>query len=296
MTAAAPRQRDAAPAWLDRSEYPFEAHWFEAPDGRMHYLDEGEGPAIVFLHGNPTWSYQFRNVVKELRGSRRCLAPDQIGFGLSDKPTSYSYLPVDQARNVAALLDSLDLHDATLVVGDWGGPVGLSWALDHPDRVANLVITNTWMWSVRDDWYYRAFSGFMGGPVGRRLIRHRNFFAGSFLKRAYGDRSKLTPAIHRHYLEALATPDDRTGSAVYPREIIGSSDWLQSLWDRRSALSRMEVLIAWGMSDIAFREKELERWESLFPDRTTVRYAGCGHFVAEERPHELAEQIAILTA
>jgi len=291
-----PRTPDATPRWLDTREYPFAARWFDAPNGRMHFIDEGDGRPIVLLHGNPTWSFQFRNVVKALRGSRRCIAPDQLGFGLSEKPTTYSYLPVEQARNFAAFMDSLDLHDVTLVVGDWGGPVGLSWALDHPDRVSSLVITNTWMWSVRDDWYYRAFSGFMGGPVGRLLIRHRNFFAGSFLMRAYGDRSKLTPAIHRHYLEPLGTPDERIGSAVFPREIIGSSDWLESLWDRRSALSSAKVLIAWGTSDIAFRDKELQRWESLFPDRTTIRYEGCGHVVAEERPHELGEQILALTA
>jgi haloalkane dehalogenase len=251
---------------------------------------------VVFVHGNPTWSFQFRNVVKRLGDERRSIAPDHLGFGLSDKPRGYSYLPVDQARNFAAFMDSLDLHDATLVVGDWGGPIGLSWALDHPDRVAALVITNTWLWSVRDDWYYRAFSGFMGGPVGRQLILRRNFFAGTFLPRTYADRSRLTPEIHRQYTEPLAAdPQDRLGSAVFPREIVGSSDWLASLWRRRSALQGADVLLAWGMKDVAFREKELATWQAAFPSARSVRYEDCGHFVAEEKPAELATEILALT-
>ena len=282
--------RDAMPGWLDPTMYPFVAHWFDAPDGVLHYLDEGAGKPVVLLHGNPTWSFQFRQVVPLLEGCR-AIAPDHLGFGLSDKPVGYSYLPQDQARNLAAFLDSLDLHDVTLVVGDWGGPLGLSWAPDNPDRVRALVITNTWMWSVRDDWYYRAFSGFMGGPVGRRLILRRNFFAGSFLARVYGDRSKLTPEIHAHYLEPLATPDDRMGSATFPREIVGSSDWLDSLWNRRSLLPSERVTLAWGRKDIAFRGKELERWRSLFPEAKVVTYDDCGHYVAEEHPRDLAEEI-----
>lgn len=274
--------------------YPFESHWFRTSAGSMHYLDEGAGRPIVFVHGNPTWSFQFRNVIRHLAPTRRCIAPDHVGFGLSDKPTDFSYLPVDQARNFAAFLDSLDLHDVTLVVGDWGGPIGLSWALDNPDRVRSLVITNTWLWSVKDDWYYRAFSGFMGGPIGRQLIRRRNFFASSVMKRAYGDKARLTPAIHDQYLSALATPDERKGSWVFPGQIIGSSDWLASLWERKGALESTRMLVAWGMKDIAFREKELNVWSAAFPFAKVVRYADTGHFVAEEQPDSLAEQIVLL--
>jgi haloalkane dehalogenase len=281
----------ARPEWLNPTLYPFDARWFDSSSGRLHYVDEGEGRPVVMLHGNPTWSFQYRTVIADLCDRRRCIAPDQLGFGLSDKPTAYSYLPVDQARIFAEFMDALDLHDVTLVVGDWGGPVGLSWVLDNIDRVASLVITNTWMWSVRDDWYYQGFSRFMGGPIGRTLIQRRNFFAGSFLKRVYGDSSRLTPEIHQHYLAALATPDDRRGSAVFPREIIGSSDWLSSLWARRSALASLDITLAWGMKDIAFREKELDRWRDAFPKARVVRYADCGHYVAEEKPHELADEI-----
>ena len=286
----------ARPSWLDAAMYPFEPHWFDSAVGRVLYVDEGQGRPVVMLHGNPTWSFQYRTVITEMRDRRRCIAPDQIGFGLSDKPVGFSYRPVEQAQVFADFMDSLDLHDVTLVVGDWGGPVGLSWALDHVDRVASLVISNTWMWSVRDDWYYQGFSRFMGGPIGRRLIERRNFFAGSFLARVYGDRSRLTPEIHRHYLDALATPSDRRGSAVFPREIIGSSSWLAQLWDRRADLSGLDIAFVWGMKDIAFREKELDRWRSAFPAARVLRLDDCGHYVAEEKPHELVTEILAISS
>lgn len=216
---------------------------------------------------------------------------DHLGFGLSDKPREFSYLPADHAKNLEAVLEPMDLHDVTLVVNDWGGPIGLSYALDHPERISRLVITNTWMWSVRGDWYYQGFSGFMGSPLGRYLIGHHNFFANNVMKRAVGTRSPLTPEIHEQYLAPLATVDDRRGSWVFPRQIIGSSNWLSSLWDRRDVLADMDVTIVWGMKDIAFREKELNRWRELFPDATVVRLDDVGHFVSQEAPEEVTAAV-----
>jgi len=243
------------------------------------------------VHGNPSWSFQFRSVIRGLSGTCRCIAPDHLGFGLSDKPPGWSYLPQDHAKNLEMLLDSLDLQQMTLVVGDWGGPIGLSYAIRHPERIRNLVITNTWLWSVRGDWYYRMFSGFIGGPLGRWLIRRNNFVAATLMPSLFGDRSRLTPEIHRHYLEPLARPEDRKGCWILPGQIIGASDWLQSLWDQRSVLQEKEILIAWGMRDIAFRKKELETWILTFPRARVVRFEDCGHFVSEEKPTELTEEI-----
>ncbi|MGB8295516.1 MAG: alpha/beta fold hydrolase [Polyangia bacterium] len=213
-------------AWLDRSEYPFASRFFETPVGRMHYVDEGAGPPVVFVHGNPSWSFEYRKVIKRLAGSRRCIAPDHIGFGLSDKPSDWSYLPSEHAVHFADFMESLNLRRVTLVVGDWGGPIGLSYALAHPDRIAGVVVTNTWMWPVQWDWYYQAFSKFVGGPLGRRLIRKRNFFARTILRATFGDKTRLTPEIHRHYLMPLEIPQERKGCWVFPREIIGSTAWL----------------------------------------------------------------------
>lgn len=279
------------PEWVNREEYPFEPAEFELPVGTMRYVDEGSGDPLVMVHGNPYWSFEYRALIRRFMGSRRCIAPDHLGFGLSDKPREWDYLPEQHAANFEELLESLDLSNITLVVNDWGGPIGLSYAINHPDRVRNIVITNSWLWSVEKDRYYRAFSGIVGGPVGRFLIRKFNFFATTIVRRVFGDKSKLTPEIERHIISPLADPEERKGSWVFPKRIIGSSDWLASLWERREVLWGKVELIAWGMKDIAFREKELERWEAAFPEAKVERYPGVGHFVAEENPDGLGEAI-----
>jgi pimeloyl-ACP methyl ester carboxylesterase len=279
------------PEWLDREEYPFELHFFKTPAGNMQYVDEGSGEPIVFVHGNPAWSFEFRRLIKEFSRTNRCVAPDLIGFGLSDKPAGWSYLPAEQAKNLDLFLESLHLKNITLVVGDWGGPVGLSYALSHPEKIKNIVITNTWLWSVRSDWYYQAFSALVGGPVGRWLIRNHNFFADTIVRSLFGDKRRLTPKIHAHYLMPLSKPDERKGTWVFPGQIIGSSDWLQSLWDKRGVLQGKNILIAWGMKDIGFREKELKTWMNAFPLAKVVRFEDAGHFVAEEKPAELIGEI-----
>jgi haloalkane dehalogenase len=279
------------PDWLDRSEYPFEPAEFEVDAGTMRYVDEGAGDPIVMVHGNPYWSFEYRGLIRRFSSTHRCIAPDHIGFGLSDKPLEWDYLPEHHARNLAGLLDSLDLTDITFVVNDWGGPIGLSYALRRPERVKQIVITNTWCWPVDDDWYYRAFSGFVGGPVGRRLIRKRNFFARTIVRSVFGNKSKLTPELHRQITEPLAVPAERKGSWVFPKQIVGATEWLARLWSQRELLRGKVTLIAWGMKDIAFREKELNRWSETFPEAHVVRFAEAGHFVAEEEPEGLAREM-----
>mgnify|MGYP001153425057 CR=1 FL=1 len=277
--------------WINREEYPFESHFFNTKVGKMHYLDEGKGDPVVFVPGNPSWSFQFRNCIKILSHKYRCIAPDHIGFGLSDKPRDWSYLPKDHSGNFEDFMETLDLNNIIMEVGDWGGPIGLSYAINHPERMKGLVITNTWLWSVKKDWYYQAFSKFVGGPIGRILIDKRNFFARDIVRMAFGDKKKLTEEVHKHYLKPLESKNDRRGSWVFPREVVGSHEWLDSLWEKRNLLKKNRVVLAWGMKDIAFREKELKMWMELFTEARVVRYGDAGHFVAEEKPDEISELI-----
>jgi haloalkane dehalogenase len=257
----------------------------------MHYLDEGTGDPIVFVAGNPSWSFEARHLIKALSGQYRCIAVDHLGFGFSDKPANFSYTPQAHAQNQEALLTALRLERITFVVGDWGGPIGLSYAINHPDQTRFAVITNTFLWSVKSDWYYQGFSKFMGGPLGRWLTRNHNFFAQNVVYMAFGDKSKLTPAIHRHYLAQSTSPDERTGQWVFPGQIIGASDWLAGLWERRAALNGKVGLIAWGGKDIAFREKELQTWTAAFPAARVLRFPASGHYLLEENPVEVAQAI-----
>ncbi len=280
------------PSWIDRREYPFVSRYLDLDMGRMHYVDEGKGEPVVMVHGNPTWSFLYRHLIRGLSGEWRCVAMDHIGFGLSDKPPDWSYLPEDHARNFEKLVEALGLRDITMVVQDWGGPIGLSHAVRSPGNVKRLVVMNTWMWSVRGDPHYERFSGFMGGPLGRLLIRRFNFFARVVMKQAMGDPARLPAAVHRHYLRALERPEDRKGCWTFPKRIIDSSVWLEGLWSERDRIRDKPALILWGMKDIAFRERELDRWIGLFNNARVVRYGDAGHYIQEELGSGLCPVIA----
>jgi haloalkane dehalogenase len=234
-------------------------------------------------------------LIRDFSGNNRCIAADHLGLGLSDKSKNFDYLPVSHARNLEALLLELDLRDITLVFGDWGGPIALDFATRYPERILGLLVTNSWCWPVDRDPYYRMYSGFMGGPVGRFLIRRYNFFVGAFLPMVFGDRKKLSPELHERYKAPFAEPADRKGNWVFPAQVTGASIWLQAIEARLATLASKAVAICWGDKDMAFREKELIRWKTLFPGASVRRLLDCGHFVAEERPDAVAEAPRELT-
>jgi haloalkane dehalogenase len=280
------------PPWLDRTLFPFASRFLDSPGGRVHYVDEGPrtGPTLLCLHGNPTWSFLYRDVVRALSDRYRVVAPDLLGFGLSDKPADFSYLPRDHARVLCRVVDELDLDDVVILVHDWGGPIGLDWATRHPDRVRGVVVTDSWMWP-RDSVRLRLFSRLLGGWVGREAILRSNAFARVVVPLAFADRSRLSEAAHRHYVAPLSTPDDRKASWVFPRELVGSRAWLGDLWARRESLDGKPLLLVWATEDPAFGDEERRQWEEAFPRTRTVTLDDCGHYVAEERGRELAAAV-----
>jgi len=290
MNGAEPTSR---PDWVSDELYPFESRFFAVPpDHRMHYVDEGAGGPIVFVHGNPAWSFEFRHLIRELRPEFRCVAPDHIGFGLSSRSSRREdHHPESHARRFAALLDHLDLRDITLFMNDWGGPIGLDFASRQPERVRRLVIANSWCWPVGGDFHFKAFSFLMSSWIGQHLVRHRNMFVNSVMPRAVGDRSILTPEIMAHYRNAQPSPAARAANAALPGYIVGAGDWLGSIWDDRAAFTGKPALLLWGLKDIAFRRKELERWKSALSDYQLHEFEDCGHFLAEEVPDRVASAL-----
>ncbi len=281
------------PDWVSDDLFPFESKFFTTPSGhRMHLVDEGAGEPIVFVHGNPAWSFEFRHLIKGLRSDFRCIAPDHIGFGLSSRSDRRrDHHPAALAREFTALIDYLELSDMTLFLTDWGGPIGLEFARKQPDRVKRIVIANTWCWPVADDLHFKSFSFLMSSWVGQYLIRHRNFFVNRVMPKAVGNRAVLAPEIMAHYRMAMPTPDARSASAALPGHIVGATDWLHSIWSERAAFVNYPALIFWGLKDIAFRKKELDRWKSELSDAESHELQGCGHFLAEEAPEKLVDAL-----
>ena len=277
------------PDWVSDAMYPFESRFFATPSGqRMHFVDEGEGEPIVFVHGNPTWSFEFRHLIEGLRSEFRCIAPDHIGFGLSSRNDRHEdHHPRSHADRFAALLDYLDLRDMTLFMTDWGGPLGLDFARKHRDRVKRLVISNTWCWPVGDDFHFRSFSFLMSSWIGQYLIKRHNVFVNQVMPKAVGHRSVLTPEVMAHYRHAQPSPEARSASAALPGHIVGASDWLGSIWRERTAFVDKPALILWGHRDIAFRKKELDRWVSALSDLELHEFEDGGHFLAEEAPERV---------
>ena len=277
------------PDWVSDDLFPFESKFFATPSGhQMHYVDEGAGEPIVLVHGNPAWSFEFRHLIKGLRSEFRCIAPDHIGFGLSSRSNRRTdHDPAALAREFSSLIDHLELSDMTLFLTDWGGPIGLDFARKQPRRVKRIVIANTWCWPVAGDFHFRSFSFLMSSWVGQYLIRHRNLFVNQVMPRAVGNKTVLTPAVMAHYRNALPTSDARSANAALPGYIVGATDWLDSIWRERAAFADKPALILWGLKDIAFRTKELERWKSELSDVEAHELEDCGHFLAEEAPEKL---------
>lgn len=272
------------PAWLDEHEYPFKDHFFKTAVGDMHYVDEGAGEPIVLMHGNPGWSFEFRAIIKELAKTHRCIAPDYIGFGLSDKPANWDYLPVHHAEFVEQLLDSLNLTDITCVMTDWGGPIGMAYAIKHPEKIKRLVVCNTWFWSVKHVLNFRMFSGMAGGPIGKFLSMNFNFIGKTMPRVGYGPKNKMPSVVGKHYSRPHAEKSARVGTWIFPREIIGSTAWLETLWAQRDKIKHLPTAIVWGDSDIAFKAGELKVWISLMENHTLTVLNKIGHFPPEEAP------------
>lgn len=268
--------------------FPFQSRWFESSVGRVHYLDEGEGPPILLLHGNPTWSFLYRGVIIRLRKRFRCIAPDYPGFGLSSHPPDYRYTPAEHARCVRSLVQELDLSDLTVMGHDWGGPIGMRVALDELPRIRSLVMGNTWYWPTQA-LHLRAFSWLMSTGYMQGLIHRKNLFVERIIP--LGVKHTLAPEVLEHYRGPFPTVDSRAGVAELVRQLTLSSNWLGEIeMEVREKLAEVPLLLAWGIEDLAYTPAFMDTFMRDFRKTRVVRL-GARHYIQEDTPGELSQAI-----
>ena len=291
-----PLDADEIPAWVDRELYPFTPWRIELPgEAALGYLDEGPSAprgTVVFSHGTPSWSFEWRHQVAELRKTHRCLAIDHLGFGLSERPFGSAYTPEAHAGRFRAWMEALELEDVTLVVHDFGGPIALPVALDQPGAVTRLVVLNSWMWSFEGDPVMERKARFAGGSLALWMYRNLNASLRIITPSAYADRKKLTKRIHAQLLAPFVGIDSRERVLwALAYALLGSSEFYRALWERRAALAELPALIVWGTRDPAFRPYLLERWRGVLP-RAEVLEIPVGHWPQEEAPEAATDALA----
>jgi haloalkane dehalogenase len=270
--------------------YPFAPRYLERDGLRMHYVDEGEGAPVLLLHGEPTWSYLYRKVIPPLLGVARVIAPDYFGFGRSDKPVERDWYSFDRhTDSIERLVDELDLRDATVVVQDWGGPIGCRVAVERPDRVSRLVVLNTGLYSGRapsDEWLrFRDFVRRVGPE-----LRPGQLVRISCVNEIPDDVVAAYDAPH-------PTPDSMTGPLMFPELVPTQSEHpsAAAMLAVREAMRTWEggALVFFSDSDPIFATRVAERIAELIPNaelQEPVR--GAGHFLQEDAGLEVGERIA----
>jgi pimeloyl-ACP methyl ester carboxylesterase len=298
-----------SPDWLRL--YPFESHWHEPGSGlgRMHYVDEGpidssngrQAETLLFVHGNPTWSFHWRRLILALRNRYRCVAPDHIGCGLSDKPRRFLTLD-DHIKNLGSFIESLQLARVTLIAQDWGGAIGLGAMLQMRERLASIVLFNTGAFPPRYiPWRIRACRI---PVIGRIAVQGANAFSRAALRMTLSRRSGLEPVVNAGYLAPYDSWANRRAVYGFVKDIPNPRKPLfpdliidpfpeDSTWGRlavieqrlRSFADRPSCLI-WGMRDWCFRPDCLERFLEAWPQAEVHRLADVGHWVVEDAPDE----------
>jgi haloalkane dehalogenase len=276
--------------------YPFESHTLEVRGGHnLHYLDEGKGEPIVFVHGNPTWSFFWRDLVKELRGSYRCIALDHIGCGLSDKPldADYEYTLERRIEDLTALLEKLvPKEKVTLVLHDWGGMIGLGWATRHVERVARLVLMNTSGFRLPATkplpFTLKLIRGVPGfGPLS---VRGMNAFAAMATKMAA--MRPMQPRVAAAFTAPYDSWRNRIATLRFVQDIPmrpGDRSWdaVMGVESRLEALAHLPILIGWGEKDFVFDDHFLREWRRRFPAAEVHAYPDAGHYVLEDAGERL---------
>jgi len=277
-------------------QYPFEQNYFEMQhEGKplyMNVVDEGpkNAPVILFLHGNPTWSFIWRHAINALKKTHRCIAIDHIGCGFSDRPQSYDYTLSQHAQNVHALLEYLEVKTFFLVMHDWGGMIGMKVATDKPERVVGFSAMNTGAFmgplppsiaSIKVPWF------------GKTAVLQFNAFVRVALKRCIHKKERLTEAIKEAYTQPYNNPHDRLATLRFVEDVPQSdahptASVVKSVDQKLHLFKEKPALLIWGEEDFCFSPVFRKGWQERFPKAITHTFDDASHYIFEEYPDEVA--------
>ena len=280
--------------------YPFESQWLDIDGIRMHFLDEGprDAPMVLMVHGNPTWSFYYRNLVLALRDHYRCIVPDHIGCGLSDKPGDdrYSYTLARRISDLTTLMDHLKpktpIH---MIVHDWGGMIGFGWAAERPGQIASMVVANTAAFPLPAEkklpaalWLVR------NTKLGALLVQGMNAFSGLAARVAF--KKPVSSEIRKAYTGPYDGWDNRIATLRFVQDIpLGEQDpgykIVQDTEARLVDFAGKPCLLAWGEKDFVFDLHFLKKWKRIFPHAEVLSYPDCGHYIFEDAGQPLTQAV-----
>lgn len=280
--------------------FPWTSKYVDVGGQKIAYVDEGDGEPIVMLHGNPTWGFLYRKFIGSLSRTHRAIAIDHLGFGRSDKPLDGDYTLAGHIGRLTRVMDALELRDVTLVMQDWGGPIGLGWAVDHPERVKRLAILNTWAFRIPAGSRINPLLELFRQPaIGEALVQGLNLFVEGFLPAGIW-RKDVLDEVMPAYRAPFADWNSRIATLKFPRDIpVGddhpSTPAMGYIQDNLSKL-KVPTIIAWAMQDPAFPAQLLDVWKAVFPHAEAHALKDASHFLQEDAPEEIVGYIRALMA
>lgn len=275
------------------AEYPFIPRFMDSNGHRLAYLDEGKGPVVVMLHGNPSWSYLYRKVVRQLQGRYRCIVPDHLGCGFSDKPQEASYSLNMHIHNLEALLQGLGIDRCALILHDWGGAIGMGWAVRHPAQVAAIVACNTAAFaSTRMPWRIAMCRWPIFGPL---ALRGLNAFAQAAIFMAVS--KKMRPKVAQGFLAPYDSWENRIALLRFVQDIPMNKEhpsWLTlaAIEAGLPLFAATPMLLCWGGADFCFDRHFYDEWRCRFPQAEAHYFTDAGHYLFEDALEDIAPLIS----
>lgn len=269
-------------------ESPFKSQYIQIDGYAMHYLDEGAGENIVIVHGIPEWSMIYAKLIQELSPNYRCIVPDHLGFGLSDKPQTIELTPQAHAQRLLKCIEQLGLRDVNLVVHDYGGPIGIGALTEKPFLFKSLTLSNTWLWHLQNTPSAKILK-MMSGTLGKWLYLNYGFSVKFMAKKGFVDQHAFNKA-KPIFWQAHQTKQDRYANYQLMLEMLKSGSYFDTSMEKLKKLD-IPIEIIWGMKDKFFTDAYLENWKRLLPTATVNSIEEVGHFPQYEAPQKMAAYI-----